>query len=295
MSAFPHHPQKVRRQQSVHVKETFENILLEVEHQIDSVAIHGQKMFFRLRDPLSGDGVIEYMLSGIDGCLDKPSFREAVAEGPEKRKIFQRKNQIKKREEVTKIAALYLQNVLPASSSSDEDACSEPLPALVSKPLLPTGTGTTPSALDILDHIDCCIDCIDANIRQALHSVAVKLQAILQFIDNKINTFDDDLAAGNIALHENANKRMIYSKLAFLESHKLSLQIAFNFIESCSTEVSKFAGIAAITEEEGGKEGDDDDGGGGGGGGGGEDRKLELSAANGNDGMEGFAKDSAWK
>eukprot|EP01036_Dinobryon_divergens_P028107 gene28107-37001_t len=269
MAAFPPHPQKVRRQQSVHVKETFENLLMDVEQQICSVAVHGQKMFCRLRDPLSGDGVIEYMLSGIDGCLDKPSFREAVSEGAEKRKIYQRKNQIKKREEITKIAALYLQHVL-LKSPSDEEASSEPLPALVSKPLVSNLTGTTPSASDILDHIDRCIDCIDANIRQALHSVAGKLQTILLFIDNKINAFDDDLAAGNIALHENANKRMIYSKLAFLESHKLSLQIASNFIENCSAEVSKFAGIAVISEE---------------GGEGGETATLE----------EGFAKNSAWK
>lgn len=113
-----------------------------------------------------------------------------------------------------------------------------------------------------------------------MHSVASKLQAILLLIDNKINAFDDDLAAGNIALHENANKRMIYSKLAFLESHKLSLQIAYNFIENCSVEVSKFAGIAVITEE---------------GGEGGETLMLNSSAANENDGMEGFAKDLAWK
>ena len=282
MAAFQSPPQRVRRQASVHVKETFESILLEVEHQIDNVAIHGQKMFFRIRDPLSGDGIIEYLLSGIDGCLDKPSFREAISEGPEKRKIFQRKNQIKKREEVTKIVALYLQNVLRTSSFEVESGDPpEPLPALASKPLSPTATAMTPSASDILDHIDRCIDCIDTNIRQALHSVVQKLQTILLFIDNKINAFDDDLAAGNIELHENANKRIIYSKLAFLESHKLSLQIAFNFIENCLAEVSKFAGVAVITEESGEVLG--------------APTMLESSAVNEQDGMEGFAKDSAWR
>lgn len=245
----------MERLSSVAEKVHLEDTASDVDDQIHVAFQVGKSMLFRLlkkdTTPLVGtsdeklrlslaptrrSGLLDLMEGNIDICFDDPSFRAQLDEGPAKRQLFQRRTQLKKREEIIRIAGAHLNSLCCSDELVD-------LPALSSAP-----THSLPKALlspdSLMTYINQCIDVVDANLDQALQTIICSLCDIVMNIDNSLRIFEIKLDTNALVLQENANKRQIFSMIGTLESKRLGVELTISFLRACAEQLSQITMIA---------------------------------------------------
>ena len=220
------------RSSSTGERDYFCELLIEIDDLIRNAQILGMKLLYRLKDE-RGDGFLEVVSDSIDKCLDDPQFKTTLGESSSKRQLYQMRNQLRKREEIIRIAGAYCQHVLSSSKISklEQAYIDTPLPPLLEGLLTPPAPPYDWEFL--LRYILECTEVIDANVAQAITSIISHLQSVSAKILSEICSFTAKVDSGTVSFHENSNKRQIYSIIASLENKDDNIQRAILFLQSC--------------------------------------------------------------